>query len=356
MYRIAVIPGDGIGPEVIAQALRVLEQVAAQHGFRYHLENYPFGADHYLETGQLLPESALEEIRNMDAVLLGAIGDPRVGRGVLERGIVATLRFELDLFVNLRPIKLYNADLCPLKGKTPADLDMVVVRENTEDVYTGLGGFMRRNTPHEIALTEAIYTRRGVERVVRYAFDLARLRPRKHLTLVDKANAVPAHDLWRRTFAEVARDYPDVTTATAYVDAAAMWMVKNPEWFDVVVTTNMFGDILTDLGAVLVGGMGLAASANLHPGQVSLFEPIHGSAPKYAGMGTANPLGAVLAVAMMLDFLGQKGASAAIEEAVAALLNSGQLPDLSAHSGRSTREVGDLLLAELERTRKPLRT
>lgn len=349
MYRIAVIPGDGIGPEVIEQGLRVLERVASWHGFQYRLHRYPFGADHYLETGELLPDSDLEEIRNLDAILLGAIGDPRLERGFLERGIISRLRFDLDLFVNLRPIKVYAEHLCPLKGKSPQDVDMIVVRENTEDVYAGIGGFFKKGSPDEIATAEAIYTRRGVERVIRYAFDLARERPRRHLTLVDKANAVQAHDLWRRCFAEVSREYPDVTTATAYVDAAAMWLIKNPEWFDVVVTTNMFGDILTDLGAQLQGGLGLAASANLHPEQVSLFEPIHGSAPKHAGAGTANPLGAILAVKMMLDFLNEDVAAARIERAVESLLQSGELTDLSTRSGRSTAELGDLVLDEMQR-------
>lgn len=352
MYRLGVIPGDGIGPEVVEQALRVLEATSILHGFQYRLHRYPFGADHYLETGELLPDSDLEEIRNLDAVLLGAIGDPRLERGFLERGIITRLRQDLDLYVNHRPIKLYAEHLCPVKGKTPQDLDLILIRENTEDVYTGLGGFFKKGTDDEVATAEALYTRRGVERVIRYAFDIARDRPRRHLTLVDKANVIPAHDLWQRCFTEVSREYPDVTIATAYVDAAAMWMVKNPEWFDVVVTTNMFGDILMALGAQLQGGVGLAASANLHPGQVSLFEPIHGSAPKHAGAGTANPLGAILAVQMMLDFLDEAAAAAHIERAVQSLLDSGALTDLSTRSGRSTSEFGDLVLEELDRTRE----
>lgn len=352
MYRIAVIPGDGIGPEVVEQALRVLQRVAAWHGIEYRLRTYPFGADHYLETGELLPDSDLEEIRNHDAVLLGAIGDPRLERGFLERGILYRLRSELDLFANLRPVKLYADHLCPLKNKSPQDVDLLVVRENTEDAYAGLGGFLRKGTPDEVATAEAIYTRRGVERVIRHAFDLARERSRRHLTLVDKANAVPAHDLWRRCFAEVGREYPDVTTAAAHADDAAMWLLKNPEWFDVVVTTNMFGDILTDLGAQLQGGLGLAASAHVHPGQVSLFEPIHGAAPKHAGAGTANPLAAILAVKMMLDFLEQEAAATRIERAVESLLQSGELADPSSRSGWSTAEIGDLVLDEMDRARQ----
>ncbi|MCE7871491.1 3-isopropylmalate dehydrogenase [bacterium CPR1] len=350
MYRIAVIAGDGIGPEVVEQGLRVLESASCQFGFEVSLHRYPFGADHYLATGELLPDQNLQEIRNLDAVYLGAIGDPRVERGVLERGIIGRLRWDLDMYVNLRPIRLYSELVCPLKNKQPRDVDLVVVRENTEDAYIGMGGFFKKGTPDEVATCECIYTRRGTERVIRYAFELARTRPRKHLTLVDKANAVAAHDLWRRTFEEVARDFPDVTTATAYVDACAMWMIKNPEWLDVVVTTNMFGDILTDLGAMIQGGLGLAASANLHPGQVSLFEPIHGSAPRYAGQGKANPLAAIQAVSMMLDYLGEKKAAQSIEGAVEKLFAEGLLTDLSTSSGRSTGEYGDLVLGKLNET------
>ncbi|MEW6280666.1 MAG: 3-isopropylmalate dehydrogenase [Candidatus Eremiobacterota bacterium] len=350
MYRIAVIPGDGIGPEVIEQGLLVLQQAAQTWRFEHTLHRFPFGADHYLATGELLPDKTLEEIRNMDAVYLGAIGDPRVERGVLERGIIGRLRWDLDMYINLRPIRLYSETVCPLKDKTPKDVDMVVVRENTEDMYMGLGGFFKKGTIDEVATAEAIYTRRGCERVIRYAFELARTRPRKHLTLVDKANAIPAHDLWRRTFEAVSRDFPDVTTATAYVDAAAMWMIKNPEWIDVMVTSNLFGDILTDLGAMIQGGLGLAASGNLHPGQVSLFEPIHGSAPRYAGQGKANPLAAILAVAMMLDFLGEKRAALHIEGAVESLFSDGTFVDISTSSGRTTAEYGRHVLDRMGET------
>lgn len=352
MYRIAVIPGDGIGPEVVEQGMKVLETASRQWGFEMNVTRFPFGADHYLATGELLPDQTLQEIRNYDAVYLGAIGDPRVERGVLERGIIGRLRWDLDMYINLRPIRLYSELVCPLKDKHPRDIDMVVVRENTEDAYMGMGGFFKKGTPDEVATCEAIYTRRGTERVIRYAFELARTRPRKHLTMVDKANAVTAHDLWRRTFEEVSRDFPDITTATAYVDACAMWMIKNPEWLDVVVTTNMFGDILTDLGAMIQGGLGLAASGNLHPGQVSLFEPIHGSAPRYAGQGKANPLAAILAVSMMLDYLGEKKAAQHIEGAVEQLLQEGTLTDLSTSSGRSTAEYGELVLGKMKETAK----
>ncbi|MBI3930225.1 MAG: 3-isopropylmalate dehydrogenase [Armatimonadetes bacterium] len=348
MYQLAVIPGDGIGPEVVEQGLRVLDRVSELWNIKYRLKHYPYGANHYLETGELLPAAALDDIRSMDAIYLGAIGDPRVQPGVLERGIVGTLRFDLDLYVNLRPIKLYSETVCPLKGKTPADIDMLVVRENTEGAYLGLGGFARKGTPHEIATCEMVFTRFGVERIIRYAFEQTRKRQRKQLTLVDKVNAIPAHDLWRRTFDEVGKEYPDVRTERAYVDAAAMWMVKHPEWFDVVVTTNLFGDILTDLGAMIQGGMGLAASGNLHPGKVSLFEPIHGSAPRHAGKGKANPLGAVLAVGMMLDFLGEPEAAAHVERSVQHLFTTGAITDLSTTSGRSTTETGDMVLQALE--------
>ena len=256
-YNIAVIGGDGIGPEVVREGLRVLERVASIEGFTARTTSYPFGAEHYLRTKEVFPDSAFEEIRAQDAILLGAIGDPRIEVGYLEFGIIARLRFGLDLYVNLRPIKLYAEHLCPLKGKTPADVDFVVVRENTEDAYAGMYGYFKKGTPDEIATQEILFTRKGVERVIRYAFDLARRRGKaKKLTLVDKANAVRAMDLWTRTFAEVGAEYPDIAREHAYIDAATMWCVKNPEWFDTVVTSNMFGGILTDLAAMIQGGLG----------------------------------------------------------------------------------------------------
>jgi 3-isopropylmalate dehydrogenase len=349
-YRIAVIPGDGIGPEVVAEGLRVLERAAALEGFGVACTRYPFGADHYLATGEVLPDAAFEEIRAHDAILLGAIGDPRVPVGHLEFGIIARLRFGLDLYVNLRPVKLYAEHLCPLKDKGPEDVDFVVVRENTEDAYAGMHGFFKKGTPDEIATQEILFTRKGVERVIRYAFELARRRGRaRKLTLVDKANAVRAMDLWTRTFAEVGAEYPDIAREHAYIDAATMWCVKNPEWFDVVVTSNMFGDILTDLAAMVQGGLGVAASGNLHPGRVSLFEPIHGSAPKYAGRNVASPIATIMAVQMMLDTLGEARAAARIEDAVAGLLRSKRIPSLGSDSGISTRAAGDLVLEALER-------
>ncbi len=352
-HRIAVIPGDGIGPEVVREALRVLDRVAAQEGFRVEPTPFPFGAEHYLRTKEIFPDSAYDEVSRHDAILLGAIGDPRIEVGLLEFGIIARLRFGLDLFVNLRPVKLYAEHLCPLKDKGPADVDFVVVRENTEDAYAGMRGFFKKGTPDEIATQEILFTRKGVERVIRYAFDLARARGKaKKLTMIDKANAIRAMDLWTRTFAEVGAEYPDIAREHNYIDAACMYVVKNPEWFDTVVTSNMFGDIFTDLAAMIQGGMGVAASGNIHPGRVSLFEPIHGSAPKYAGRNVANPIATIAAVQMMLDYLGESRAAARIENAIAALLRSKRLPSLGTESGFGTNQVGDLVLEELEQTAK----
>ena len=347
MHTIAVLPGDGIGEEVVREALRVLDAVAAATGFSYRLERYPYGAEHFLKTGETFPDSALREMRDHSAILLGAIGDPRVETGKLERAIIAGIRFGLDLYVNLRPIKLYAEHLCPLKDVTPAQLDLVIVRENTEGAYVGLGGIMKQGTPNETAVCNMVWTRAGTERVIRYAFELARRRgKRKRVTLVDKANAIRPMDLWTRTFAEVAKEYPDLGTDHAYIDAACMWMVKNPDWFDVAVTDNLFGDIITDLGAMLQGGLGIAASGNLHPGRVSMFEPIHGSAPKYAGKNTANPLAAICAVGMMLDHLGEADAARSVEGAVRSLLTSGRVVSLSAGS-LPTSTLGDMVVEEI---------
>ncbi len=341
-YRLAVLPGDGIGPEVTREAVETLRLIGEIRGFGLELTNYPFGAEHYLKTKETFPPSALEEMRGQDAILLGAIGDPRLPVGMLERAIISGIRFGLDLYVNLRPIKLYAADLCPLKGKTPEQIDMVVVRENTEDVYAGIGGFLKKGTPDEVAVQEMIFTRKGVERVIRYAFDLARSRAKsRKLTLVDKANAVGAMDIWTRAFEEVGREYPEITRDHAYIDAACMWMVKNPESFDTVVVSNMFGDILTDLGAAVQGGMGIAASGNIHPGRVSMFEPIHGSAPKHAGRNVASPIGAILAAQMLLAYLGEVEGAELIEGSVAELFATGKLKSTGTDSGVGTREQGD---------------
>ena len=352
-YNIGVIGGDGIGPEVVREGLKVLQ--AVKDGFDYNFIEYPYGSEHYMQTKELVPDGVLDEWRKLDAVFLGAIGHPAVEVGLVERAVIMTLRFGLDLYVNLRPVKLYAEHICPLKGKGPKDVDFVVIRENTEDAYTGLGGIFKKGTPDEVAIAEMIFTRRGTERIIRYAFELTRQRARTRgaggrpakLTMVDKANAVRAQDLWTRTFAEVGKEYPDVEQDHAYVDACCMWMIKNPDWFDVIVTTNLFGDIITDLGAMVQGGMGIAASGNIHPGKHGMFEPIHGSAPKYAGQNVANPLGAIAAAGMMLDFLGEKQAADHIESAVAGLLASKRIPSVDAKSGLSTSEIGDMVVREV---------
>jgi 3-isopropylmalate dehydrogenase len=335
-YNIGVISGDGIGPEVTREGLKVLEATAAIEGFQYKLVEYPYNSEHYLKTKELVPDSVIDEWRTLDAVLLGAIGHPEVEPGLVERSVILGLRFGLDLYVNLRPIKLYSAHLCPLKDKGPEDIDFVVVRENTEGMYSQIGGHLKKGTPDEVALVNGVYTWKGCERASRYAFELATKRaeerggePKAKVTLVDKANAIRPHDIWVRAF---------------YVDACCMWMIKNPEWFDVIVTTNLFGDIITDLGAMLQGGMGIAASGNIHPGQTSMFEPIHGSAPKYADQNKACPLGAVSAVSMMLDFLGESGAANRVERAVGNLLTSGKVPSADARSGIATSDMGDMVV------------
>ena len=341
-YRLAVLPGDGIGPEVTREAVETLRLIGEIRGFSLDLTTYPFGAEHYLKTKETFPPSALEEMRGQDAILLGAIGDPRLPVGMLERAIISGIRFGLDLYVNLRPIKLFAADLCPIKGKGPKDVDMIVVRENTEDVYAGIGGFLKKGTPDEVSMQQMIFTRKGVERVIRYAFDLARTRAKgKKLTLVDKANAVGAMELWTRAFEEVGREYSDIAKDHAYIDAACMWMVKNPESFDTIVVSNMFGDILTDLGAAIQGGMGIAASGNIHPGKVSMFEPIHGSAPKHAGRNVASPIGSILASQMLLAYLGETEGAEMVEESVAELFATGRLRSAGTDSGVGTREQGD---------------
>jgi len=346
-YDIASIPGDGIGPEVTREALRVLETASEVYGFRYRLNEYPYGSEHYLATQEIFPDAAFEEVKGMNAIYLGAIGDPRLPVGLIEYGVIAKMRFELDLYVNLRPIQLFDERFCPLKDKRPEDVDMVIVRENTEGAYTGMHGFAHKGQAHEVATQTMVYTRVGTERVIRYAFDLARERDkRKTVTLIDKANAVRAQDIWTRVFAEVAKDYPDIKTEHAYIDAACMWMIKNPEWFDVGVTPNLFGDIITDLGAMVQGGMGIAASGNIHPGRVSLFEPIHGSAPKHAGKNVASPVAAILATSMMLDYLGEKPAAKAVEDAIRELLKSGRIQGVGT-GVHPTSEVGDMVVEAL---------
>ncbi len=345
-YQIAVIPGDGIGPEVVREGLKVLGEAATRCGFRFRSAQYDFGGERYLRTGETLPSSALEELKEMDAIYLGAVGHPRVEPGILEKGIILRIRFGLDQYVNLRPVKLYPGVWTPLKDKGPDDIDFVVVRENTEGLYLGIGGLVREGTADEIAIQEMVNTRGGVERCIRYAFEYTRKRNRKKkLTLSDKANVLTyAHNLWRRVFNEVGKEFPDVERECAFVDATCMWMVKNPEWFDVMVTCNMFGDIITDLGAMIQGGMGIAAGGNINPQGVSMFEPIHGSAPKYGGKNVACPLAAISAAQMMLEHLGEIEAAELIEEAIKKTLSSGHIKDLSTASGLKTDEMGDMVV------------
>jgi len=346
MHKIAVIPGDGTGQEVVAEGLKVLEAAAQTAGFDYQTESFDYGGDRYLATGEAMPPDAAEELKSFNAIFLGAVGHPDVKPGILELGILLKLRFEMDQYINLRPVKLYPGVDCPLKDKGPDDVDLVVVRENTEGLYVSSGGFTRKGTPHEVAIQESVNTRMGVERCIRYAFEYCRARDKeKKLTLCGKTNVLTyAHDLWERAFNEVGEEYPDITREYAHVDATCMWFVKNPEWFDVVVTDNMFGDIITDLGAMIQGGMGIAAGGNINPTGTSMFEPIGGSAPKYTGMNVINPLAAIAAVQMMLDFLGEKEAAILVENAIMGVLSSGRIKSLSAgQMGMGTDEVGDLV-------------
>ncbi|NLH73093.1 MAG: 3-isopropylmalate dehydrogenase [Verrucomicrobia bacterium] len=350
-YNIAVIPGDGTGPEVVREAIKVLDAAAQKFSLKLNYTHYDLGGERYLRTGETLPDSVINELRQFPVILLGAIGHPNVKPGILEKGILLRLRFELEQYINLRPVKLYDERFCPLKDKKPDDIDFVVVRENNEGLYTGAGGFVFKGTPNEIAVQESINTRRGVERCLRFAFDLTRRRNRaKKLTLCGKTNVLTyAFDLWERAFHEIGqRDYPDVKRDYAHVDATTMWFVKNPEWFDVIVTDNMFGDIITDLGAMIQGGMGIAAGGNINPNGTSMFEPIGGSAPKYTGQNVINPLAAVCAGQMMLDYLGETAAATAIENAVIRTVRE-KLKSLAAGKmGYSTSQVGDLVAAALQ--------
>jgi 3-isopropylmalate dehydrogenase len=345
MYRIAVIGGDGIGPEVVREGLKVLEAVAPLENIKYELQPYDIGSQRYLKTGELLPDSVMAELGQMDAIYFGAIGSPDVKAGILERGILLKMRFEMDQYINLRPVKMYDARFCPIKDKKPEDVDMVFVRENTEGAYVGMGGFFKKGTPDEVAIQEDVNTRKGVERCIRYAFEYTKKRnKRNQLTLCDKSNVLTyGHDLWQRAFKEVGAEYSDIKQNHAFVDALAMFMIRNPEWYDVIVTNNMFGDILTDLGAIIQGGMGVAASGNINPEGVSMFEPVHGSAPQYAGKNVANPIAAVAAVSMMLDYLGEKKAAERIEKAIAAVVTRDQLKTLDLSEDPGTAGVGDLV-------------
>ncbi len=344
MYRIAVLPGDGTGPEVVAEGIKALEKAGSLFSIDFEFKEFDFGGDRYLRTGEVLPEGAVDELRTFNAIYLGAIGHPDVKPGILEKGILLNLRFSLDQYINLRPVKLYPHVETPLANKKPEDIDFVVVRENTEGLYAGIGGIFKKGTPDEVAIQEMINTRKGVERCVRYAFEYTKKRNRrKKLTLCAKTNVLTyAHDLWDRVFHEIAEEYSDIEADYAHVDAITMWMVKNPEWFDVIVTTNMFGDIITDLGAMIQGGMGIAAGGNINPEGVSMFEPIGGSAPKYTGKNMINPLAAISAAQMMLAVLGEEKAAVSLENAIIVAL--GKLKGMGAGKmGFTTSEVGDLV-------------
>jgi len=398
MYKIAVIPGDGTGPEVVREGLKVLAAVAKLRGIQYETVTYDLGGERYLRTGEVLPDSVLAELRTFDAIYLGAVGHPKVAPGILEKGILLRTRFELEQYINLRPVKLYPGVDCPLKDKRPEDIDFVVVRENNEDLYTGIGGVQKKGTPEEIGIQVMVNTRPGIDRCLRYAFELTRRRGRKRtvsieagdlaalpadavgktvefihrdrgkmvgklvakseagiqvevagmLTLCAKTNVLTyTDDLWWRAFHEMgARDFPEIFRDYAHVDATVMWFVKNPEWFDVIVTRNMFGDIITDLGAIIQGGLGVAAGGNINPEGISMFEPMGGSAPKYTGKNAINPIAAIAAAGMMLDTLGEHEAAAAVEAAIMAVtpkmksMNAGKM-------GFTTSEVGDLIVNAL---------
>jgi 3-isopropylmalate dehydrogenase len=358
-YKIAVIPGDGTGPEVIGEAVKVLKTAASKFKFKVDLTTFDFGGERYKRTGETLPDSAVEELRKFDAILLGAIGHPDVAPGILEKGILLKARFELDQYINLRPVRLYPGVETPLKNKGPEDIDFVVVRENTGDAYTGTGGVTMKGTPHEVAVQSAVYTRFQVDRCLKYAFEYARKFGKKArgrgekntLALCGKTNVLTyIYGLWERAFHEMGQaQYPDIAREYYHVDATCMWFVKNPEWFDVIVTGNMFGDIITDLGAIIQGGMGIAAGGNINPDPkgVSMFEPIGGSAPKYTGKGVINPLAAICAAQMMLATLGQEKAADAIERAVM-YITAHKLKSLAAGKmGYSTSQVGDLVAAKV---------
>lgn len=372
MYNIALIPGDGIGPEIIREGKKVVEIASKIYGIKINWTEYPFGAEHYLRTGELLPDSALKEMEAMDAIYLGAVGDPRVKPGILEKEILLKARFYFDQYINLRPIKLYKGVPCPLKDKNPEDINFYVVRENTEDFYVGIGGRFnaRANQDHlevlrklykakiqvdfnleaeeEMAYQVGLISRPGTQRVIKYAFELAKKKDMKRVTSVDKANVLTnIYGLWREIFEEISTQYPDIETEFSFVDAITMWFVRKPEWFKVVVAPNMFGDIITDLGAMIQGGLGIAAGGNINPEGVSMFEPIHGSAPKYKGKSIANPVATIFAGAMMLDCLGEVKAAKAIEDATEKVLSEGKVRSHDLGGDSSTIEVGDEVVIKI---------
>ncbi len=373
MYNIALIPGDGIGAEIIREGRKVIEAASYKFGIEIKWNEYPFGAEHYLKTGELLPDSSLKEIEDMDAIYLGAVGDPRVKPGILEKEILLKARFYFDQYINLRPIRLYKGVPCPLKDKNPEDINFYVVRENTEDFYVGIGGRFKAKThqdnlevlrklyktkikvgfnleqEEEIAYQIGLISKSGTQRVMKYAFELAKKKDMKRVTSVDKANVLTnIYGLWRDVFKEISTQYPDIETEFTFVDAITMWFVRKPEWFKIVVTPNMFGDIITDLGAMIQGGLGIAAGGNINPEGISMFEPIHGSAPKYKDKSIANPTATILAGAMMLDCLGESKVAKAIEDAVEKVLSEGKVRSRDLGGDSSTIEVGDEVVRKLK--------
>lgn len=373
MYNIALIPGDGIGAEIIREGRKVIEAASYKFGIEIKWNEYPFGAEHYLKTGELLPDSSLKEIEDMDAIYLGAVGDPRVKPGILEKEILLKARFYFDQYINLRPIRLYKGVPCPLKDKNPEDINFYVVRENTEDFYVGIGGRFKAKThqdnlevlrklyktkikvgfnleqEEEIAYQIGLISKSGTQRVMKYAFELAKKKDMKRVTSVDKANVLTnIYGLWREVFEEISAQYEDIETEFTFVDAITMWFVRKPEWFKIVVTPNMFGDIITDLGAMIQGGLGIAAGGNINPEGISMFEPIHGSAPKYKDKSIANPTATILAGAMMLDCLGETKVAKAIEDAVEKVLSEGKVRSRDLGGDSSTIEVGDEVVKKLK--------
>jgi 3-isopropylmalate dehydrogenase len=355
--KIAVIGGDGTGPEVAAEGLKVLAAVAEREEFQYELQHFDFGGARYLKTGEVLPDGAAAELKTFDAIYLGAVGHPEVPPGILEKGLLLELRFQLDQYINLRPVKLYPGVATPLANKGPKEINFVVVRENTEGFYCGAGGVLKKGTQDEVATQSAIYTRKGCERCIRWAFDytMRRNNPKgRMLTLVAKTNVLThGHDLWWRTFQEVAKEYPEVKPDYNHVDACCMWMVKNPEYYDVIVTTNMFGDIITDLGGIIQGGMGVAAGGNINPdpGGTSMFEPMGGSAPKYTGKHVINPIAAIAAMAMLLEQTGHGAASAHVLKAIEHVTGTKMKSQAAGKMGYSTEEVGDLVVDAVRATK-----
>jgi len=352
-YKIAIIGGDGTGPEVTAEAVKVMDAAAAKFSFKIQKTEYDFGGERYKRTGEVLPEGAIEELKKHDAILLGAIGHPDVKPGILEKGLLLGMRFALDQYINLRPVRLLPGVECPIKDKGPKDIDYAVIRENSGDIYTGSGGIMMKGTPHVVATKTAVYSRHQVDRCLKYAFEYARKYGKKArgvgkentLALVGKTNVLTyVYDLWERAFHEMGEKYyPDIRRDYYHVDATCMWMVKSPEWFDVLVTGNLFGDIITDLGAITQGGMGIAAGGNINPEGVSMFAPIGGSAPKYTGQNVINPLAAICAMQMMLETLGETQAAAKVDQAVR-FVTANKLKSLAAGKmGYSTTQVGDMV-------------